>query len=103
MLVLEMGIAPGYVLDCMEVYEINALFANRHLRVKESWEQSRMNAFVTARCAGAQIKNVRDIFTLPWDKEDTKAPDKRPATEAEFARLKGMAQYIIEKGMLGIN
>lgn len=95
-----MGIDPGYVLDEMEFYEASALFSHRHLRCRESWEQARMLSFVTARCAGAKVKGLKDIFTLPWDEEEKSRLETRPATDEEEARLQAMARYIIQNDLL---
>lgn len=97
-LVLDMGIAPDYVLDRMEIYEINALFENRYLRQRESWEQARMLSFVIAKSLGSKINGVRDIFSLPWDEET-----KRETIEADYSqldRLKAMSQYIIKNELM---
>ncbi|MCH5241789.1 MAG: hypothetical protein J1F67_05125 [Muribaculaceae bacterium] len=85
-------------MDEMEVYEINALIENRHLRHRESWEQSRMLAFVIARCAGSKVQNVKEVFSLPWDNEVTR--EQREADYGEMDRLKAKAAALIASGMM---
>lgn len=91
-----MGISPEYVLDRMEIYEISALFENRHLRHRETWEQSRMLSFVFAKSMGSKINGIRDIFSLPWDEETKKETIEEDYTQLD--RLKAKAKWMIENG-----
>ena len=96
-----MGIDPGYVLDRMEVYELKALMEYDDRRNRDSWEQTRLLAFVNARCAGAKVKDLKDLFELPWDKEIEPELSKRPASPQEEARLRATARYLLENGLMG--
>ena len=69
LLVFEGGLPPGYVLDEMPPYEINAALSQIHLRHKESWEQTRMLCHIIAAVAGNKLKPT-DIIKFPWDKKD---------------------------------
>lgn len=107
-----MGIDPSYVLDRMEVYEVRALMKRQHLRHRENWEQARMLAFVTARCAGSKIRDSKELMAFPWDNENCGGDDiagfsgdgfagSAEAHYAEMDRLKAQAQAILESGALG--
>lgn len=95
---LSLGLDPGYVLDRMEMFEIRALLEHRHLRHKESWEQSRLTAFINARCSGAKIEKMEDLFALPWDKEKEKGNEDSDYSQLE--RLKAKAKAIEDSGFL---
>lgn len=99
-MVLSLGIDPGYVLDRMEIYEVGALLDYQHLRNRDSWEQTRMQAFVAAKCAGAKINGIKEIFSLPWDKEEEKA-QVQESDYSQLPRLKALSQSIIESGFIG--
>lgn len=97
-----MGIDPGYVLDRMEIYEMHALMEHRHQRHRESWEQTRMLAFIMANCAGAKLQELKDIFRLPWDdkNDDGEKPDTT-ITREDVERLSATARWMIEHGHVG--
>ena len=96
-----MGLEPGYVLDRMEFYEMEALFINRHLREREKWEMARMQAFVTARCAGADIKQPKELFSFPWEKETSDKPVRKEISPKDEERVKATARYFLKEGWLG--
>ena len=48
LLVIEGGLSPDYVLDTMQMYEVEPLINNIHRKNKESWEQTRLLAYITA-------------------------------------------------------
>lgn len=95
---LSLGLDPGYVLDRMEMFEVRALMKNRHLRHKEAWEQTRVMAFINAKCSGAKIEKFEDLFTLPWDKEQEKGNEDPDYSQLE--RLKSKAKAIADSGFL---
>ena len=66
---MQCGISPKYVLDEMQMYEINALMDNKHLAVKDSWEQSRMIAYIIAQVNSKKKLNPDDIIKFSWDEE----------------------------------
>ena len=43
-LVIEGGLDPEYVLDKMQMYELEPLISNLHRKDRNSWEQARMIA-----------------------------------------------------------
>jgi predicted transcriptional regulator len=48
LLVLEGGLSPEYVLDKMQMYELEALISSLYQKNRESWEQTRLLAYILA-------------------------------------------------------
>ena len=65
---MDLGIAPDYVLDKMEMYEVNALIKNQYRRHKDDWEQARLIAYLIAQCNSKKRMKLTDIVTFPWEK-----------------------------------
>ena len=63
-----MGINPEYVLDRMEMYEVNALIKNQYRRHKDDWEQARLIAYLIAQCNSKKRMKLTDIVKFPWEK-----------------------------------
>ena len=63
-----MGINPEYVLDRMEMYEVNALIKNQYRRHKDDWEQARLIAYIIAQCNSKKRMKLTDIVQFPWEK-----------------------------------
>ena len=68
-----MGINPEYVLDRMEMYEVNALIKNQYRRHKDDWEQARLIAYLIAQCNSKKRMKLTDIVKFPWEKKNVKA------------------------------
>ena len=89
-LVLECGIAPDYVMDRMEFYEIETLLENKWRKDKESWERTRMEAYFTAQSQSTKEIDPKKLIPLPWDRiriaeEDT--PEERDAVRREMKEM----------------
>jgi hypothetical protein len=69
MLVLQFGLNPQYVLDNMQMYEVRALLQYSYYRNRESWEQSRLIAYITAQTQSTKRIKPTDIMTFPWEKD----------------------------------
>ena len=65
---IDLGIAPDYVLDKMEMYEVNALIKNQYRRHKDDWEQARLIAYLIAQCNSKKRMKLTDIVQFPWEK-----------------------------------
>ena len=80
------GIDPGYVMDRMMFYEIETLIGNQWMRDKESWEQARLQAYMTAQVNSTRRIDMDDFLTFPWEKgvkvEDT--PEERESLMREM-------------------
>lgn len=68
---MEGGLSPDYVLDRMQMYELEPLMANLHRKYKENWEQARMVAYVTAQCNSTKKLVPTDIMQFAWDESTT--------------------------------
>ena len=69
MLVFKGHMPPGYVMDEMEMYEVNCLLSNLYLVTKDSWEQARLVGYIGAQTHSTKKMSVSDIVTFPWEDE----------------------------------
>jgi CRISPR/Cas system-associated exonuclease Cas4 (RecB family) len=80
---------PGYVLDRMEFYEISALIENAWMKSKESWEQARLQAYLTAQVNSTKKIDMTEFMTFPWEKVETeKIEDTKEEREAVMKEMK---------------
>lgn len=86
-----MGIAPDYVLDRMQPYEINALMRHHTHLGRDDWERARFLAYVTAQCQSTKKMTVADIIKFPWDKEEEPESDTA-MSEADRIKLTELAK-----------
>lgn len=93
---LQCGIDPGYVLDRMEFYEIEALIENKWRKTKESWEQARLQAYITAQVNSTKKIEMSDILTFPWEK-DIKVEDTQEDKEALMKEIKEWEKIMNKK------
>lgn len=95
MLVFVGGLAPGYVLDEMEPYEMDIALEGLYLKNRDSWEQTRQIVYTQAQTCSAKELSPEKILPFPWD--DKKESSELP-TEKDINDLKEMVnQYIKEK------
>ena len=69
-MVIEGGLSPSYVLDEMQMYEIQPLITNIYLKSKESWEQTRLLGYIIAQGNSTKTLKLNDIIRFPWDDDD---------------------------------
>lgn len=93
---LQCGIDPGYVLDRMEFYEIEALIENLWMKSKESWEQARLQAYITAQVNSTKKIEMSDLLTFPWEK-DVKVEDTPEDKEALMNEIKEWEKIMNKK------
>lgn len=96
MLTLEFGIAPDYVLDRMQHYEIAAILDFGWRRERSAWEQARFIAQVTAQCQSTKPITAADILQLPWDNKEDEEKDTTATSISEADRqrlIEQMKQY----------
>ena len=72
---LQCGLDPGYVLDRIQTYEIEALIENMWMKSKESWEQARLQAYLTAQVNSTKRIDMTEFMTFPWEKIETEKID----------------------------
>lgn len=69
-LTLRLHYPPEYVLDKMELYEVKAVMEYEYLSYKDSWEQSRLIAYMIAQTNSTKRLKLTDILKFQWEKED---------------------------------
>lgn len=86
---MQFGLSPEYVLDRIELYEINALMKYSYYNSKDNWEQARLIAYLQAQTHSSKKLKVDDIIKFPWEKETQH--DTYISTE-DINRLSDMAE-----------
>ena len=94
---LECGIDPGYVLDKMMPFEIEALLENRWMKNKESWEQTRYASYVNAQMNTKKELEPTDILKFYWEKEPEKQVDTKEDKEKLWKEMKDMEMKMNNK------
>jgi hypothetical protein len=96
--VLQCGIDPGYVLDRIQTYEIEALIENMWMKSKESWEQARLQAYLTAQVNSTKKIDMTEFMTFPWEKVETdEIEDTKEDREALMKEMKEWENYMNKK------
>lgn len=86
---LQCGVDPGYVLDRMDFYEMSALIDNMWMKSKESWEQARLQAYLTAQVNSTKKIDMTEFMTFPWEKIETeKIDDTKEERETLMKEMK---------------
>lgn len=105
-MVVQYGIVSlEYFLDKMKPYELSIICDSLHLRTKDSWEQARMVAYMTAQVNSKKKLKPTDIIEFAWETKHTnqKASNK-PITQEDVERIKAMAlereKLYKEKGII---
>jgi len=73
MLVFQGHMPPHYVMDQMEMYEMDSLMSHLYLASKESWEQARLVGYIGAQTHSTKKMSMSDIVSFPWEAGYTKA------------------------------
>lgn len=88
-LVIEGRLDPEYVLDKMQMYELEPLISNLHRKDRNSWEQARMIAYVIAQCNSTKKLKPTDIMQFTWDSDTT---GETSISNEDIKRLKEKAK-----------
>ena len=78
----------------MQMYELEPLISNIHKRNKESWEQARLLAYITAQVNSTKKLKPSDIITFSWDEDTT---GDTSISNEDVQRLKNKAKQYINK------
>ena len=92
MLVFQGNLHPAYVMDQMEMYEVNCLMSHLYLASKDSWEQARLVGYIGAQTHSSKKMNITDIATFPWE-EGHKNHDTSMSNE-DKQRLEAKAKQL---------
>lgn len=80
----------------MQFYEVNALLDSYYLKNKDSWEQARLIAYMTAQVNSRERIKPDDIMKFHWEKDDKPANDEIDSTAIEL-ELKQMEDILNNK------
>ena len=94
---LQCGVQPDYVLDRMNFYEIEALLENLWMKNKESWEQTRVQAYITAQTQSTKKIDMNDMMSFPWEKKVEKVEDTPEDIEMMRKEMKEMEDKLNKK------
>ena len=91
------GMDPIYVLDQMDLYEIEIALGGLYLKDRESWEQTRLVLYSIAQSNTKERINPKDMIHFPWD-DEIKAPHAEEEDE-EYTRWieEQMERIVTEK------
>ena len=94
---LQCGVQPDYVLDRMQTYEIETLIENLWMKNKESWEQTRVQAYITAQTQSTKKLDMNDMMSFPWEKKVEKVEDTPEDIEMMRKEMKEMEDKLNKK------
>ena len=106
MVVIQFGVCSmEYFLDKMKPYELSIICESLHLRVKDSWEQTRMICYLIAQTNSKKKLKPNDIISFPWEKEKTvKKAEVKQLTLEDVETIKALAlereKKLKEKGII---
>ena len=83
-----------YFLDKMKPYELSIICDSLHLRTKDSWEQARMVAYMTAQVNSKKKLKPTDIIEFAWENKASQhhqQKDNTPLTVEDVEHIKAMA------------
>ena len=78
----------------MQMYELEPLISNIHKKNKESWEQTRLLAYITAQVNSTKKLKPTDIISFSWDEDST---GETTISNEDVQRLKEKAKQYINK------
>lgn len=94
---MQCGVQPDYVLDRMKSYEIDCLIENLWMKNKEAWEQTRVQAYITAQTQSTKKIEMNDMMSFPWEKKVEKVEDTPEDIEMMMKEMKEMEDKLNKK------
>nr|WP_317473164.1 hypothetical protein [Bacteroides hominis (ex Liu et al. 2022)]MDV6156499.1 hypothetical protein [Bacteroides hominis (ex Liu et al. 2022)] len=88
----EGGVAPDYFLDKMTLAEVRCFLEGLIRRNRESWEQTRIVAYVIAQANSTRDLEPSDVLCFPWDVKEEKG--QTTVTDEEMEMLREKAKLI---------
>lgn len=73
------------------MYEVQPLITSMHLKHRDSWEQSRMIAYIIAQVNSRKKLNPTDIIKFAWDNEEEMDKETSMSNE-DIERLRKKAK-----------
>lgn len=96
-LVLRYNLSPEYVLDRMQLCEARSLLKYDNYSSRDSWEQSRLVAYIIAQVNSTKKLSPTDILKFSWDNEHSNNNTSISNEDIERLRQKALAY---EKNMM---
>lgn len=81
----------------MQFYEIKCLLENMWRKDKESWEQTRTVAYVTAQSQSTKKIDMQSIMTFPWEKSKAEELPTQEERDEMFKEMKAMEDMMNKK------
>lgn len=94
---LQCGIDPGYVLDRIQTYEIEALIENLWMKDKTSWEQTRTVGYITAQCQSTKKIDPKQMMSFPWEGDNSDEEITADEREEILKEMKAMEDRLNKK------
>lgn len=94
-LTLSMKFPPDYVLDKMEMYEVRTAFKYQYYSTKDTWEQTRLIAYMTAQVNSTKKLSMSDIMQFPWEDDYKEYESAKSISDTDIKRLKEKAQQYL--------
>lgn len=94
---LQCGIDPGYVLDRIQTYEIEALIENLWMKDKTSWEQTRTVSYITAQCQSTKKIDPKQMMSFPWESDSQTEEITAEEREEILKEMKAMEDRLNKK------
>lgn len=85
----------------MQLYELEVILDNLHLKHKQNWEQTRLLAYIQAQSNSTKKINITDVIKFSWDNEKDETIDIM--TDEDKDRLRKKANEIIKELNTKIN
>lgn len=80
----------------MKFYEIPELVKGLNLKSRESWEQTRLLAYMTAQVNSIKKIKPTDILQFEWDKKEPDVEEKI-ISKADIKRLNKKTDEVLKK------
>lgn len=87
-----------YFLDKMQPYEVSAILEYIDVADKTTWEQTRMQMYITAQVNSTKKLKPTDIMPFTWDKEK-KLNNDTSISNADIDRLTKLSKMISDKNI----
>lgn len=97
-MVVQYGVVSAeYFLDKMQAYELALITEGLHLRIKDSWEQTRMLCHMIAQVNSKKRLKPKDIMAFPWEKEFNKQQQELPKVEMTKEYFETVKKQALER------
>ena len=80
----------------MKFYEIPELVKGLNLKSRESWEQTRLLAYMTAQVNSTKKIKPTDILQFEWDKKEP-VDEEKMISKADVKRLSKKTDEVLKK------